>query len=57
MTMMRHAEKRRRGDRRTLEEPWAAAAHSDETLAVSEPVTFHTRMRSRGILLRENDHG
>jgi hypothetical protein len=27
----------RRGDRQTLEEPWAAAAHRDETFAVPEP--------------------
>jgi len=30
-------QKRRRGGRQTLEEPWAAAAHSDETFAAPEP--------------------
>jgi len=28
------------GGRRTLEEPWAAAAHSDETFAAPEPAIY-----------------
>ena len=39
------------GARRTRQERWAAAAHSDETFADPEPVFHVNRMRSDTVLV------
>jgi hypothetical protein len=46
-----HTRAGRRRGRRTLEEHWAAAAHSDETFADPEPVFHVNRMRSDTVLV------